>query len=178
MILLMKKINLKIFIVFGFILSFNFANAQVPDYARTPADLEILEGTSINFSGFVTFSDSVRSTKVFIDTESTTCDGSLTPFDEQQIDTDIFLPLGDYSAVVFKGYPSVDCSGSSFDITVESGSPAFSIIPIPVGNCDPVDKVCYYDWLIMNLVFLFLISTFIFTGFVSVLFPKKEKQEL
>lgn len=178
----MKNNFVKILIVFSLIFTANFSFAQVSDYVRTPSDLEILEGTSINFSGLATFSNNVESISVRVNSlsgsEYSSCIGELPSSDEQEFDINMVLPVGDYYSVEFLGDVQDDCSSDPYVIEVESGSPAFSIVSIPVGNCDPFDKVCYYDWLIMNLVFLFLISTFIFTGFVSVLFPKKEKQEL
>ncbi len=125
----------------GFFTALKMANAQtVPDYARTPSGSEIVEGTSINFSGFATFSSNASAIRVRADSYYTPCLDIPNFSDEVEFDIDNVLPLGDYSSVYFLGYLGTDdeCEDPPQEILVESGSPAFSVVESDVLGCtDP-----------------------------------------
>jgi len=111
---------------------FSFASAQSSGYVRTPDGITIPEGTNINFYSFYTFNSNVSSINLDVDGNLSSCVDTANS-DEQEIDIDLILPVGDYDSVVVNGYLSTnDCTGStdSSDGILETGTPAFSVIPL------------------------------------------------
>lgn len=193
----MKNNIFKIFFLFSLLLVANntFAYGTITNYSRTP-NTDIEQGNTYTieydisypsltvagetFSAIVTYSQSSSGLNNFY--HCTTAGPTST---HVSFTTAALTEIEDYTRIKAElNYDDAYCTdpgtfpGIGVNVEYNSGAVIFSVVePPPTGNCDPVDKVCYYDWLFMNLVFVFLISSFIFTGYVSFFFPKKKEKE-
>ena len=74
--------------------------------------------------------------------------------------TGLSLSSGAYSLIECDS--TLGCSGSGSTLSQalsDSGFISRDFYGItPVGSCSPTSSVCYYDWLILNLVLLFFLS--------------------
>lgn len=123
--------------IWTFLLSYDKAFAST--YTRTPADVLIDEGVSVNFVGHMeaptvdisSYQITLGNTDVY---EGFCVDNGI-PLDEWDYDiTFSAIPAGVYSHVHMYTYTNSTCDntgGETDDIVLESGSPAFEVVAIP-----------------------------------------------
>jgi len=154
-------------------------------YTRTPDDLVINVGVPVQVAGHMEAPTvDIGSYRIIADTSnpqfSTCFDNGMGGLDEWDYDyTFSSLPIQEYDKVFMYTYivGNYDCNpigGEQDSIDLEVGTPAFEVIAIPTGNCDPVDKVCYYDWLVMNLFIIAPLWIMVWGFFLGGFYKKED----
>lgn len=159
-----KKNILKILFIFVLVFSFRFSFAEVSYDVPSPSDLNTVVNVTCDTGDVFALYDG---TATLISLYP--CSGheitSTTPelFTLVECDTTLSPTL---------------CDGLSLeDILLDDGfisKSEYIFFDFNSYACLLNNTVCYRDWLFMNLVFLFLVAYFIFSGFISPLFVKSK----
>lgn len=159
-----KKNILKILFIFVLVFSFRFSFAEIVYDVPSPADLNTVVNVTCDTGD------------VFALYDGTATLISLYPCSGQDITsaTPEMFTLVECDTTLS---PTL-CDGLSLeDILLDDGfisKSEYIFIDLASLPCLTTNQVCYRDWLFMNLVFLFLIAYFIFSGFISPLFAKSK----